>query len=127
MRSFAEEPVSEDEGFDRHSFELLAELEPHSFWFRSRNRLIVDTLRRYFPQARAFHELGCGSGYVLAGVRDALPRLELSGSELFSAGLAVAGRRLTGVPLYQIDGRALPFTAEFDVVGSVRRPRAHRG
>lgn len=118
VRAFAEEPASEDEAFDRHSFELLAELEPRSFWFRSRNRLIVEALERHFPEAQRYHELGCGSGYVLAGVRAALPELEASGSELFGAGLAVAGKRLPGTPLYRIDGRALPFTAEFDVVGA---------
>lgn len=119
FRSFAEEPVSEDEAFDRHSFELLASLEPKSFWFRSRNRLVVHALERYFPNARSFHELGCGSGFVLAGLRDAHPRLELSGSELFRAGLEVASRRLgDGVPLEQIDGRTIPYTAEFDVVGA---------
>ena len=118
IRAFADEPASEDEAFDRHSFELLAELEPRSFWFRSRNRLIVYALERYFPEARTFHELGCGSGYVLSGVRAGLPRLDVSGSELFSAGLSVARRRLGDTPLYRIDGRALPFTAEFDVFGA---------
>jgi SAM-dependent methyltransferase len=118
FRSFAEEPQSDDEAFDRHSFELLAELEPESFWFRSRNRLIVHALERYFPAATSFHELGCGSGFVLQGIREARPHLELSGSELFRSGLEVAGRRLSGTPLFQIDGRALPFSAEFDVVGA---------
>ena len=118
FRSFAGEPQSDDEGFDRHSFELLARLEPESFWFRSRNRLIVHALERYFPEARSFHELGCGSGFVLHGIRTARPQLELSGSELFRSGLEVAGRRLSGIPLLQIDGRALPFTDEFDVIGA---------
>lgn len=118
FRSFADEPASEDEAFDRHSFELLASLEPKSFWFRARNRLVVHVLERYFPDARTFHELGCGSGFVLAGVREALPALEVGGSELFRSGLEVAAARLPGVPLLQIDATALPFTAEFDVIGS---------
>lgn len=118
FRSFAEEPECEDEAFDRHSFELLAALEPASFWFRSRNRLVVHALERYFPEATSFHELGCGSGFVLSGVRQSILRLELSGSELFLSGLEVAAKRLGEVPLLQIDGRELPFTAEFDVAGA---------
>lgn len=118
FRSFAVEPPSEAEAFDRHSFELLARLEPKSFWFRSRNRLVVHALKRYFPAARSFHELGCGSGFVLGGVREAMPGLAVSGSELFRSGLDVAAERLGKVPLYQIDGRALPFTEEFDVIGA---------
>src|SRR5215208_4716753 len=36
-------------GFDADAFVRLAAVEERSFWFRNRNRLIVSTLRRYFP------------------------------------------------------------------------------
>jgi SAM-dependent methyltransferase len=110
--------VSIAEGFDTRSFELLPDAEERSFWFRARNRLIVWALQRYFPRARSFLEVGCGTGFVLRGLRDAFPDLELTGSELFEQGLDVARRRLSDVRLIRLDARQLPFEAEFDVVGS---------
>jgi SAM-dependent methyltransferase len=105
-------------GFDEQSFEHLPEAEEKSFWFRSRNSLIVWALRRYFPQAQSMLEVGCGTGFVLAGVRDAFPQMRLVGGELFQAGLAVAARRVPDAELLELDARNLPFQAEFDVVGA---------
>lgn len=100
------------------SFELLEELEPRSFWFRSRNRLIVWALQEYFPHASSLLEVGCGTGFVLDGIRRARPELELTGAELYEDGLEVARRRLPDVRLLQLDAREMPFEEEFDVVGA---------
>ena len=105
-----------NDGFGRASFELLASLEPDSFWFRSRNRLVVQLLRRHFPTATRLLEIGCGTGFVLAGIRNAMPQLTVAGSELYTAGLDFAADRLPGVELYQMDCRRVPFDSEFDVV-----------
>jgi SAM-dependent methyltransferase len=104
--------------YDVSLFEALAEAEPHSFWFRARNRLIVSTLRRHFPEARSLLELGCGTGYVLEALHAAFPALRLVGSELYEEGLAVARRRLPDVELVRLDARELPYRDEFDVVGA---------
>ena len=112
---------TEDEelaGFPEESFDHLPEQEERSFWFRSRNRLIEWALRKYFPGARSFFELGCGTGVVLRALRSCRPDLALAGGEPFAAGLEVARSRLPDVPLYQLDGRRLPFEAEFDVAGA---------
>jgi SAM-dependent methyltransferase len=116
--SFAQEPAGSEWGFEAEAFSVLESAERASFWFRARNRLIVQLLQRYFPQARSLLDVGCGTGYVLAGVRSAMPGLALTGGELFSAGLDVAASRLPGVPLYQLDARSIPFRDEFDVVGA---------
>lgn len=113
---FAPEQAEANDGFERQSFEHLARLEPTSFWFRSRNRLVAQLLRRYFPAAQRLLEVGCGTGFVLAGLREALPRLELVGSELYEAGLEFAAERLPGVELYQMDCRRIPFDSQFDVI-----------
>jgi SAM-dependent methyltransferase len=55
---------------------------------------------------------------VLAAVHAGRPDLEVSGGEPFAAGLEVARSRLPDVPLYQLDGRRLPFEEEFDVAGA---------
>jgi len=93
-------------------------LEENNFWFRSRNRLLIWALRNYFPEARNFLEIGCGTGYVLSGIRNALPDLSLSGSEIYAAGLTLAAARLPGVDLFQMDARRMPFKEEFDVIGA---------
>lgn len=115
--AFAPE-VGADEGFNPAVFAELARLEAGNFWFRARNKLIVWALRQYFPEARGMLEIGCGTGYVLAGVAAAHPLLDLAGSEIHSAGLAHAAARVPGTRLMQMDARHIPFVDEFDVVGA---------
>jgi SAM-dependent methyltransferase len=98
-------------------FGLLEQLEPRSFWFRSRNRLIVWALSTYCPGLTSFLEVGCGTGFVLASVRAAFPNVALMGSELDVEGLEVARRRLRGVPLVQMDALDVPFSSAFGAVG----------
>ena len=115
---FAPELDASDEGFELTSFARLAEQEQTSFWFRARNRLVAQLLKRHFPDARKLLEIGSGTGYVLAGLRQSLPNLELVGAELHTAGLRFASERLPGVELYQMDARHIPFESEFDVVSA---------
>ncbi len=106
------------EGFDPAHFTELARLEAGNFWFRARNRLIVWALQRYFPDARNFLEVGCGTGFVLAGVAAAKPALRLTGSEAATEGLAFAARRAATAELVQMDAKHIPFRDEFDVAGA---------
>jgi SAM-dependent methyltransferase len=116
--AFAPELAHESEGFEADFFDRLSRLEAGNFWFRSRNQLIIWALGRYLPEARNFLEIGCGTGFVLLGIRNARPELDLFGSEIFSAGLPFAASRLPGVELFQMDARRIPFREEFDVVGA---------
>lgn len=115
--SFAPDLASQQVGFPGAGFQDLFELEACNFWFRSRNKLILWAIRRYFAAARKFLEIGCGTGYVLAGIEREFPDLSLSGSELQSTGLHHAARRLQKVELFQMDARNIPFVGEFDLVG----------
>lgn len=103
-------------GYDDSYFSLLERLEPDSFWFRSRNRLIVWAVRTYSPDATTLLEVGCGTGFVLAALSTEAPQIELTGVEPSSRGLEVARRRLPHVPLLEMDAGNLHFNAEFDVV-----------
>ena len=115
--SFAPE-FSSDAGFKDAYFAELVRLEASNFWFRARNRLLLWALERYFPGARSFLEIGCGTGYVLAGVGAACPAMRLSGSEISHAGLAHDAHRVPGASLFQMDARSIPFVEEFDVIGA---------
>ncbi len=105
-------------GYDASLFEAIAAVEERSFWFVARNRLIVSTLRRRFPQARSLLEIGCGSGAVLRELHAAFPGMRLVGGDLFEEGLEIARRRLPGIELLRFDAREIPFEREFDVVAA---------
>jgi SAM-dependent methyltransferase len=115
---FAPDLVNYEDGFDARYFSELIKIEEKNWWFRSRNKLIIWALHRYFPKAENFFEIGCGTGFVLSGIKQAFPDLFFSGGELFSEGLAHARRRLPDVSLFQMDARKIPFEDEFDVIGA---------
>lgn len=115
---FAPALADANDGFDARYFDDLEALETAHFWFRARNRLIVAMLRRFFPRCERFFEIGCGTGFVLHGVRKAAPGVELWGSDIFYEAIAVARRRLPDARLMQVDARRIPFEREFDVIGA---------
>ena len=108
----------ESPGFNPEHFPRLAKLEEGHFWFRARNELIVQVLRKYFPDAQNMLEIGCGTGYVLRGVTRAFPDLQASGSEIFLEGLGFASQRLPAADLFQMDARRIPYDSQFDVIGA---------
>ena len=116
--SFAPELARANSGFDAAQFSQYAGLEASNFWFRARNRLILWAFARHFPGARSFLEVGCGTGFVLSGIAQALPSLAVTGSEVATEGLGFAARRAPGATLIQMDARRIPFRAEFDVAGA---------
>lgn len=115
---FVDPATAAEAGFNPEYFVRLAGLEEGNFWFRMRNRLIQWALRAYFPQARNFFEIGCGTGFVLSGLRQTFPQLRLAASEIFRDGLTFAQRRVPEAQLYQMDARQIPFAEEFDVIGA---------
>lgn len=116
--SFLPDMTETNDGFSAVYFAQLATVEESSFWFRSRNNLLIWALRRYFPHINKFLEIGCGTGLVLSGIQRYFPGLKLSGSEIFSEGLDFAKERLPDVNLFQMDARRIPFEDEFDVIGA---------
>lgn len=115
---FAPALAESAQGFDPSYFETLAGLEEGSFWFVSRNRLILWALERFFTGAESFLEIGCGTGYVLSGIERSFPGMSLSGSEVFVEGLEYVQRRTENTVLFQMDARDIPFENEFDVIGA---------
>ena len=115
--AFAPTLATANESFPAQGHGQLVEVEAGSFWFRSRNRLIADLAAHYFKGARNVMEIGCGTGFVMGALRQALPGARLIGSEIYTGGLAIARRRwVDAVELIQVDALRLPYTAEFDLL-----------
>jgi SAM-dependent methyltransferase len=116
--AFAPEEAQLNTGFKAEYFGALSKLEEGNFWFRARNRLITWALRRHFPAAENFFEIGCGTGFVLSAIAETYPGLRLFGSEIYSTGLEVAAKRVPQSIFFQMDARNIPFEEEFDVIGA---------
>jgi SAM-dependent methyltransferase len=118
VAAYAPNLMYEGGGFKSEYFVELARLEAANFWFRARNALLLWALGTYYPSARSFLEVGCGTGFVLSAIAAAYPEMKLSGSEIFLAGLSHAMQRLPDAALMQMDARKVPFVEEFDVIGA---------
>jgi SAM-dependent methyltransferase len=98
---------------------LLPELtaaEQWHFWFQSRRRLVAWAVSRYFPELRSLLDVGCGTGFVLEGIRAQHPNAWLSGSDAMVDALVLARARMPDVFWFEALADALPFEDEFDVV-----------
>ncbi len=105
-------------GYDSRYYSRLVEIEEGNFWFRNRNALIVWALRRYFPGARSFLEVGCGTAFLLRVIARELPRLAVSGCDLHPEAVALAEKRIGGARLFVADARSLDLDETFDVIGA---------
>jgi ubiquinone/menaquinone biosynthesis C-methylase UbiE len=106
------------EAFSAEQFENLLTVESRHFWFAARNELIAWAVRRFFPSARTFLEVGCGTGQVLRALAETMPSLQLIGLEASFAGLQLLAERVPQIEAIQADVTSLPFDSEFDVVGA---------
>jgi SAM-dependent methyltransferase len=116
--AFAPALAEQNDGFNPETFQRYAAVEAEHFWFIARNAILSGYMRRYFPAAKNILEIGCGTGFVLAGTRQVYPDAHLSGSDIFTEGLSYAKQRVPTATLFQMDGCHIPFRNEFDLVGS---------
>lgn len=117
--AFAPAMALDNDGLNSAAHHRLEKLQRGSFWFRVRNRLIQDAIKRHFPDANEILEIGCGSGFVLNGIRSVLPTARLTATEIYSNGLFYAAQKVSEpCEFLQVDARQLPFKTQFDVVGA---------
>ena len=106
-------------GFDPVTFDRLAQIESHHFWFVARNNLLVGLSNRYFPKARRYLEIGCGNGAVLRAMAKSRSWAVMVGSDLHPAGLIRARERTPGRGEFvQLDARKIPAVKAFDLIGA---------
>jgi len=105
-----------NEGFKESYFDDLVKLEKNYFWFKARNKLIIQFLNRYFSQAKSILEIGCGSGNVLLEIEKNRPDMNMFGSDIFVKGLNITKKRATNSYLFQMDAETMSFENVFDVI-----------
>jgi SAM-dependent methyltransferase len=111
--------LADGDGSDAdYTFEQLSDAQSWHFWFVRRAALLSWAVNKYFPDARSFLEVGCGTGGVAAAIARANPSLRVTAVDTRLAGLAYAKRRAPDLDIIQCDARELPFDSEFDVGGA---------
>ncbi len=117
--SFAPDLAEAPVGFDLGAFDRLARQEAGHYWFEPRNRLLTTFADRFFPQARRYLEIGCGTGFVLDAISRSRRWSTVTGSELHTGGLIHARRRLgERASFVQMDARHIPAREAFDLAGA---------
>lgn len=110
---------SEREFFDQKAFHKLFAIEDAHFWFRARNQLILWALEKYFPKAKNILEIGCGTGYVISAIQKKFPQLSIHAADIYKESLPFVRSRVgNGATILRVDGRALPYKEEFDLIGA---------
>lgn len=116
--AFAPALAEQNDGFNPDTFQRYAAVEAGHFWFIGRNALLRQRMTKHFPGARNILEIGCGTGFVLASTRVTFPAAALSGSDIYTEGLAYAKQRVPSATLFQMDACHIPFRDEFDLIGA---------
>lgn len=115
---FSPDKAQLNDGFSPETHAELMEIEEKSFWFSSRNSLIVSMIRKFFPHTKTFCEMGCGNGYVISGIHKSFPDILLSAIEIYIEALQTTRKRLNNANFFQADLCDLPYKNEFDLVGA---------
>ncbi|MCU0070647.1 methyltransferase [Pseudomonas koreensis] len=104
--------------FPNTAFASLAAQESRHWWFRSRNRIILWAMKKHIRNFNSFLEVGCGTAFVLEGVSNQFPGIEISGSEYFEEGLVHARNRLPTANFMHLDATKMSDESRYDVIGT---------
>ena len=116
-QSFLPKIINYSDNFSSDLFSQLYSLEEGNFWFEARNDLLVWAFGKFFPSAKNFLEIGCGTGFVLARIYKEFKEVELFGCDVFNESFFYTKKRVSKVNYFILDARNIPFENEFDVIG----------
>jgi len=94
-------------------------VEDHYWWYQALRQHVADSIE---PSSARFSLLdaGCGSGGMLAVLRQQFPQAELTGIDESEHAIELCRARNTGARLFRAGVHALPFPADgFDIVLSL--------
>jgi len=115
---FAPDVAFSHEGFDPAYFQRLASYDDWYFWFAARRELLLWFATIAGTDVRAYLELGCGTGGVLAAFANRHPQWNVAGAEVLIEGLRHAQARVPRAFVFQADGGSLPFDQSIDMIGA---------
>ena len=87
--------------FPDDSFSRLYDAENTNFWFRVRNIIIGNALKKYLPTETKIMEIGCGTGFVSSYLKKL--RYNVDCAELHLSGLKYCKKRRAGTNYYQFN------------------------
>jgi SAM-dependent methyltransferase len=96
----------------------LAAAEGENWWFKSRNRLPIWVSQRKVDNFKDYLEVGCGTGFVLAGIRKAFPQARLGAMEFYEKGLVFARTKIPYARFERMDAVQMRKMASYDVIGA---------
>ena len=105
-------------GFPPEAFDELSTQEDFSWWFCSRNQIIIWVIAKYAANFRDYLEIGCGTGYVLKGIDKAFPGNNLHGDEYFEEGLVHAKKRVPNASFRCLDATKMEDQDCYDALGA---------
>ena len=96
--------------------ERLVDAEQWHFWFQARRRLVLWAIERFFAGSSSLLDIGCGTGFILEGIRARHPGMALAGCDVSRDALMLTRERMPDAFVFQALAARLPFEREFDVV-----------
>ena len=108
--------MEKNTGFHEDANDLLMKYEDRHWWFQSRNRLILELIRKFSRANEHILEIGCGNGLVTEAISKAFPDSKIVGTEFLDAGLINARKRLPDISFEQLDARDLDESRVFDII-----------
>ena len=88
----------------------IAEAERWHFWFHARRRLVLWAIGRFGHRTGALLDVGCGTGFILEGIRARYPGLALTAADADDETVDRAARRVPGVQVFKGAAADLPFS-----------------
>lgn len=61
--------TSEKISYPSEANKIYEEIEENSFWFRQRNRFIVEALNKFSSQPKQFADIGGGNGFTASQIQ----------------------------------------------------------
>jgi ubiquinone/menaquinone biosynthesis C-methylase UbiE len=99
--------------------DIMRSVEDHYWWYQALRQHVADSIK---PAAATFSVLdaGCGSGGMLAVLREKFPQAKLTGIDESEHAIEICRQRKTGAQLHQASVLELPFPSDsFDFVLSL--------
>jgi len=113
------ESTAERDGLSTQEVELMRSVEDELWWYQALRAHVIDSLPPVLPTFQLL-DAGCGTGGMLACIRQHFAGAKLTGIDLSESALELTRQRQTGAELLRASTNRLPFPdTEFDVVLSL--------